>query len=771
MFPSVCFLNYFSTMKIIEREYSATQKEIISNLSNECDITLTSAKILFSRGYDTKEKIDRFFNPCKDNFYSPFLLKNMQQAVERIKCARDEMQTVVIFGDYDADGICATTLLYNALKDFGITAYTIIPERENGYGLTEEVLSEVLERVFPDLLITVDCGISNYLEVEYLNDLGVDVIVTDHHEIPSVLPNCPIINCKLEGQDYPFNGLCGAGVAYKLAYALIGERANAYLDLVALATVADSMPLIDENRDIVSEGIKLIKSGKGSKSILQLYESAGAKEVNSSSLAYYVAPRVNAAGRMGDAYSALKFFTESNFIERKNLANTLCEYNALRQVECEKVYQEVKDRLKEKPILKNSIVLFNEKWNSGILGIVSTRIVSEFNLPTILISKNKDLCHGSARSIDGLNIVNVLSLCSEHLQGYGGHSQAAGLTILQEDIESFSLKFDEAVSSLVQIENEKTIVIDEFINAPLSKRTALELSKFEPYGMCNQKPLFATYAGELNARPIKLGSPHLTFYNDGSEYIYFNGVESLQLLNDNVRKIIIFEQTLSYYNYKEFVKGQVKEVIQLPTFSEKLAFKSAFENFNLYKKDFSAIYSVKNLNEIQKIIDETSPYSSGTLFILCKEENQKYYTNLDKFEKVENGYFPKTNKTLLAYGFLGKLPSEYQKIVYLDNPLIAPLTSGEIIASNLNAFNFSQVILDRDFMGKTYKSIVSVCPLASGVYDLYLKLKEQYSLEQIAFSLAVFLELGFISFNGKFKVESGVKKPLNDSLIYTNAKK
>ena len=310
-------------MKIIQKQFTNEELNSIKNLSKSSNLLCETAAILYSRGYDTLEKIDKFLNAGKQNFYSPFLLSGVKEAVERLLAAKENGETVVIYGDYDADGICATTVLYRTLIEYGVNVYAVVPEREDGYGLSQKSIDEVCENIFPDLLITVDCGISSHDEVEYLKDLGVDVIVTDHHELPKILPDCTVINCKLKDQEYPFDSLCGAGVAYKLATALIGEKANKFLDIVSLATVADSMPLVSENRDIVTEGLKNIKNGKVCKAIKSLIEISGIKEITASSLAFGVAPRVNAAGRMGDANSALKMFLSDSDFDVQKLSTAL----------------------------------------------------------------------------------------------------------------------------------------------------------------------------------------------------------------------------------------------------------------------------------------------------------------------------------------------------------------------------------------------------------------------------------------------------------------
>ena len=755
-------------MKITEKKYSQEELNEIENLASVCNITQTSCKILYGRGYDTEQKINKFLNPSKKNFHSPFLLSGVKEAVERIKRARDNGETVVVYGDYDADGICATTLLFNALKIYGITAHTVVPERQNGYGLSECVIEEILENLFPDLLITVDCGISNYQEIEYLKDLGVDVIVTDHHEIPQILPDCITVNCKLKNQEYSFDGLCGAGVAYKLASALIGDKADSFLDLVALATVADSMPLIDENRDLVSEGLKVIKSGNGSKAILQLYELAGAKDVSASSLAYSVAPRVNASGRMGDAYSALRLFTEENAFERKKLASVICEYNSLRQVECEKVYEEIKEKLKTQNVYKNVIVLYGKEWNSGILGIVSARIASEYDLPTILISKNNDYCHGSARSVEGLNIFNAITLASEYLEGFGGHSQASGITVLEENVENFAKKLDEVIENLRVEKGEKEIVVEEFLSEKVCRQTAYELTKFEPFGMCNPKPLFAMNIDKAYASAVKVGSPHLSFSNDVCDFMYFNGAQNLQLLKEETPKTITFELSLSTFNGKEYLKGYVKQVIQRPIFSDRVTFKSLYEHFSLYKKENVKVLKTQSVNDIQCLIDEDLKSSKNTLFVISNKETLKLYKNLEKLEMVESGFYSNAKNTL-AYGFSSKIPDGVDRVVYLDNPLIYPKFDGEVIVANATAFD-TFIDLDRAKMGKLYKSICAVCQSSYRAFEIYDNLKEEYSLSDVCFALAVFIELGFIVYDKAFKVANSVKKQLEQSIIYASKK-
>ena len=289
-----------------EYAFTAEQLNIISDLAAETGLTEQTTRILYARGFDDVKKINRFMRPSRKNFLSPFLMKGMKEAVEMITRARDEGQTVAVFGDYDADGVCASAIMFHALRDFGIDAHIYIPERSDGYGLSEEMIDRIFEECNPELFITVDCGISNAKETQYIYELGSDVIVTDHHELPETLPDCVIINPKLK-DDYPYDNLCGAGVAFKLACALIGDAAYRYLDFATLATVADSVPLLGENRDIVAEGLKIFNTNMRpcfAGLIGKTYDG-----ITAQTLAFNVAPRINAAGRLGDARAAFELFT------------------------------------------------------------------------------------------------------------------------------------------------------------------------------------------------------------------------------------------------------------------------------------------------------------------------------------------------------------------------------------------------------------------------------------------------------------------------------
>ena len=397
---------------IAEAEFTAEQLNIITELTAATGLCEQTVRILVGRGVDTAEKIDGFIHAGRQRFLSPFLMSGMKRAVELITRAREEDWSVAVYGDYDADGICASAILTRALADFGIDAVTFVPERKNGYGLSVEALDEIFEEYFPQLFITVDCGISNAQEVEYIKEQGAEVIVTDHHELPEILPDCICINPKIE-DEYPYDNLCGAGVAFKLACALNGKDAYKYLDFAAIATVADSVPLTGENRDIVAEGLSLINA-RPRKNYAEFLKKD--EKVTSQSLAFSIAPKINAAGRMGDARAALALFLSDDGKEIYDYSVKLTAYNIERQKYCDGLYLSAKEMLRNKGAHGRVIVLCGEDWNTGFVGIVAARLAEEYCRPALLFVNHGGKLKGSARSIDGVNIFEALKACSHLIE-------------------------------------------------------------------------------------------------------------------------------------------------------------------------------------------------------------------------------------------------------------------------------------------------------------------------------------------------------------------
>lgn len=758
-------------MKILKNEHTKEQLNIINDLSSTCKILPITASILYDRGYDTPLKVNKFLNPSKQNFYSPFDLEGVKDACERLKQSKINGETVIVYGDYDADGICATTLLLKSLKKFGINAYPIIPEREDGYGLSINMIDKFVEKYFPDLVITVDCGIGSVNEVEYLKDLGVDVIITDHHELPKILPDCTVINCK---KGYKFDGLCGTGVAYKLATALIGDGADEFLDLVALATVADSMPLVDENRDLVYEGLNLIKNGNQNTPINRLLTLSGTKETTSQSLAFSVAPRVNASGRMGDALSALKYFNCDNEEESCYLANKLIEYNVERQSECEKLYLEVIEQLKYRGNYGKIIVLKNNNWKNGLLGIVCAKICEEYSMPTILFSENNGVLHGSARAFGSINIFDAISNCSENLIDFGGHAQAAGITINEELFEDFATKINDYISKTYTYEDfEKIIYVDAEINQKCSLRLVKEILKFEPCGIGNKKPLFKSDFTSLRAYPIKEGSLHINILTSNLDFVYFNGLNFLNDLSLDVSKSLIFEFNYSLFKGKEYFKGVVKKLIfhnDLGNNATLISLRNYFKNaVVLNDNNFEKL----STNSIQNLLNDVKPNGFGNALIIHNPDNLKYYKSLNSFEySIYEPKFKNNRNTIIIGCDLTKLQG-YDRVIFLDKPIkICGLKNIKtIINDEIEPLDYTKLNVNRELLISTYKTIINgINLMKKSPENIYFDSLSTVSLEQFAFSFEVFCELKIFDCSNGVKFNKGVKNDLENSIIYNTVK-
>ena len=742
---------------------SNTDTKVISNIANECGILFDTARLLFYRNIDTVEKAKRFLNPSKSNFNDPFLFRDMQKAVDRIALAKALNQNVLVFGDYDADGICATTILHKCLKDYGIQSFITVPEREDGYGLNLESIKALMGDNKLDLLITVDCGISDKQAVYNLKQNGIDVIVTDHHEPPEELPECIIINPKVTGEKYPFNGLCGAGVAYKLGRALIGEKADKYLDFVAVATTADSMQLTDENRDLVVEGMKLLEPNQIRLPFKQLIGDNN-KQVNTYTLVYQLAPRINAGGRMGDANSALKLFTTSNQQEIYDLAVKLNTYNMMRQTESERVFKEAKEIILSNGDIDNSIICVKGSgWSAGVIGIVSAKLVEHFGRPVIVFAEQDGKYKGSARSIDGVNIHKLISSQSQLLLTFGGHSQAAGLSIEQDKFVEFYNGLQQKMQELYgTISFEKTFYSDWDIEKPLSIQFAKQINALEPFGIGNKKPVFSTTVGQTYCQPTTNGI-HYNFDTPCLPMINFNGEKDLQILSLPINKKVLFEVNYSIFRGKESVKGFVK-------------------NIDFASQDYSSLELYLFRNELLKIREKAQenlspiPYSEdlikkgfGTIYALSD------YSNLSNYDTKDLPIYPfkpslNSGENCIVIS-LSNVTEEYDNVVYLDNPL-ATVDFGVRTKTvlDLSGYDFVEMLdCDRTFFEQVFAYLSARCgkPFTNSVEECE---QEDFDFENYSFIFAteVFFELGFFTVEkGYLKRNYGVKNALTNSLLYS----
>jgi len=475
------------------------------------------AEILAMRGVNTLDMAWQFLHPSVNQLHDPFLMQGMEKAVKLIRTAIVDKAPIVIYGDYDVDGVCASAMMLLMLRGMGARADYYIPSRhEEGYGLHEQAVSTLAKDY--RMLLTVDCGITSAKEVSLAKDMGMQVIVTDHHQLGPILPPADAVLNPLMG-DYPFRRLCGAGVALKLIQALGGkETAGEFLDLAALATIADIVPLTDENRAITALGLKKMADTKRV-GLTALMEVAGMdakdkKAVKVGQVAFQIAPRINAGGRLKSASLGVELLLTQDPVRAMELAETLNKENALRQkLEAEISGQALWQVEAETDFLLDRVLIaVGEGWNSGVIGLAAGRLTERFHYPSIVLSQTGDECVGSARSIPGVNIHEMLSSCSDLFLRFGGHEQAAGLTILACNIKEMKRRLSEAIAN--RCDPEVFIPVREYdLQLPLSDVTeemAQALQALQPTGLGNPEPVFLLDNVQVqDMRPVGREGLHL----------------------------------------------------------------------------------------------------------------------------------------------------------------------------------------------------------------------------------------------------------------------
>lgn len=479
-------------------EFYNSDEKLVDEICEKYNLNKVIGKIIVNRHVVNDEDVRIFITPTRDDFHNPFLFKGMDIAVDRIIKAINNKEKILIYGDYDVDGITSTTVLKKYLMDRGISVDTYIPNRlHEGYGLNKKAIDTIKERNI-DLIITVDCGISAIEEVDYAVRLGMDIIVTDHHEVGEKLPNAlAVIDAKRKDNTYPFRALAGVGVVFKLIQALSikleikPEEYLKYLDLVCVGTISDIVPLEGENRTIAKLGLMLIKVTRNL-GLRELIKSSGYKEIDSNTISFGVAPRINACGRMGHEEEALKLFLAEDLESATKITKELNEYNTLRQSTEKAIYEEAVQQIEKNHLdANNSIVLGGKGWHHGVIGIVSSKVTDKYYKPSILLSFENNIAKGSGRSVPGFDLYEGLAKCEDLLEKYGGHSMAVGLTLKKENLENFKERFE-------QIAKEKNIkelvpiiyIDDELKLKDINMDLVKSISILEPFGEANKVPLF-----------------------------------------------------------------------------------------------------------------------------------------------------------------------------------------------------------------------------------------------------------------------------------------
>ena len=477
--------------------YQVNEREI-EELQEKYKINKLLATILSNRGITEEDKIEKFLKPRRNDFYDPYGMPDMDITVDRILKAIKNKEKTIIYGDYDVDGITSVTVLKSFLEDRGLNVGVYIPNRlDEGYGLNKAAVEKIAQKGYT-LMITVDCGISAIEEVAYANELGIETLITDHHEPGNELPKAlAVVDAKRKDNTYQFRNLAGVGVVFKLIQAIsiklnLEEKEYLkYLDIVCIGTISDIVPLTDENRVIVKLGLKLVQQTKnlGLRSILQ---ATGYNKIDSIAISFGVAPRINACGRMGHQEDALNLFLPKDINQVNELTQKLNGYNKERQEIEKSIFDDAVEQIKRDGLEENStITLMGKNWHHGVIGIVASKITEMYFKPSILLCEEGEIGKGSGRSVPGFDLYETLTECSNTIGRFGGHAMAVGITINKEQFGAFRKQFEQLAKEKYIEDIVPILKIDSQISLDeIDKNMVESLRELEPFGEENKTPLF-----------------------------------------------------------------------------------------------------------------------------------------------------------------------------------------------------------------------------------------------------------------------------------------
>lgn len=761
----------------------------VKNIATDLKLNEKLVELLFLRGIDDEEALEHFLYPDVTMFYDPFLMKGMTEAVERIKQAITNKEKVVVYGDYDADGVCSAAILALFLASRGLNVFVHIPNRVgDGYGLNTERLERIIDEHIPDLIITCDCGISGANEVRFALDLGVDMIVTDHHEVSGEIPECIVVNPKQSDCCYPCKDLCGAGVTLKVVEALSDrDEMLGYTDLACVATIADLVPLTDENRLIVQFGLKRINERRNL-GLSLLFDVLDLKNVVSGDIAYKVAPRINAAGRMGDAFRAFELLTITDVGRLKQIVDEIERDNAARKQMCDEMFDEAVGDLAYDDLVHNrAVVLSHPSWEKGITGILAARLASEYNRPAfIMVKSGDDVYKGTCRSVEGVNVHELLMSCKDYLVEFGGHAQAAGFSIKYNRIEEFKKAVNEYLAVFPDDLFLPKARYDMEIDVQDVKYDFVEsLDLLEPTGNGNAKPLFKLDVDALKVAPCKNNKSHISVTLDtGFQMFAFNYSKlSYQLLSPGTKTLVTELQTSSYGG------KAIKGIIRCCSPSELYINDSTCDGYEYgllkYLPKDECKYSIYG----EADVDELTKPLYGTLVIAPDRKTYADYAAKHSTPKVREFMYATTrnnfSRIIVVPSFTdGNLCfSNYEKIIFLRAPLnngiisyLNSVTKAEIYVPD-EPCNTYELSVERTVFADCFEKIKANVgiPTASmnGFYRHVATGSTELKQSQFLFCVQVFEELGFITIESnpfRIIVNKGVRADLDSSKIYSLVK-
>lgn len=772
------------------------------------------SRALSARGAVTPEQIERFLHPSPADFHDPFLLPDMDKAVARIRLALETKEKICVFGDYDVDGICSTAMLTDYFRSVGADIVYHIPSRsEEGYGMSAAAV-EKLYKQGVGLIITVDNGISAAEEIRRCSELGVDVIVTDHHIPPETMPDCAAVVCHtVPGSRYPNSILCGAGTAFKLLQALAGlDAAMKYISLAGLASVADVVPLLGENRTFVKLGLAAVNEGRCCPGLTRLLESipTAKKPYNACNLGFAVAPRLNASGRMSDASLSVELFLTDSIERMDGIIAELNRLNELRQQDEVGILNDVLGMLSGCDLSDTrAIVLMKKDWNGGVIGIAASRILEMFHRPTILFCEVNGVLKGSARSIDGVNIHDALSSLQDCFIRFGGHAKAAGVTMDEARFDEFREKLnaylrsafpDSAFSASKDYEFEIPL---EMVSGDL----IAEFSMLAPFGECNPSPVFRSRGVEISRlRRFGNDAQHTRMEARSGqsclEAVWFCSGPYFKSLLSAEKVDVLYTPTINKWCGNEGIQLRIKWAqAEYPTDAE------AFIENGMW--NFCDALVENSGQTAEPSADESIPFAdsslaeifssriSGILALAFSPEGAKRAVADITSSRLNVSICfgcaadsPVCDNSLLIAPKLGTLPpAGYSLVVFCDEPpfpgsiaaIKAALPGAEFrrlrtVGIFGGARDFSEVALrfscDRDFMGDCYHQTMQLLSAGDISFEeLTVRVAERGRTAKYCarFALRVFMEVGFIGFNERGSVSIGTIRPtkLTESRLFS----
>ena len=747
----------------------------IDEYSLSLGISKEFAELLLARGLDNVEDAKKFLHPSLNDMSNPFDIKGMKEAVDRIKTAISKKERILIFGDYDCDGISAISILMLYLENKTSVDFYIPDRNEDGYGLSSHAIENLFKENKPNLVITVDCGITSVKEIESLKESHIDVIVTDHHEPQDEIPDCIVVDPKIEKKG--FYDFCGAGVALKLVEALSNrEEIKKYLDICAIATIADVVPLIGENRIIAAFGLEKIRTNTR----LGLRIMLGGKEITSYDVMYKIAPKINSAGRLGSAKKVVDLFISKDPILLTMLCDELEADNIRRQAICEQVTSEAREMLKDVDFNKTRIIILeNDNWEAGVIGIAAARLADDFKRPTILLTKKEDgLIGGSSRSIKSVNIFEVLMQLSDYFVTFGGHAQAAGITMEASKLEEFKQKANEILfkeHDVSEFVTKFTYDAELDIEKPLLG-FATELELLEPTGFGNPKPVFKVIESGMHFERMST-TPHIKYMSDNIEIVGFNYLDKIGSFTGEVELELTLEKKI--FQNREYAQGTIKSVkVNKIDITDNDAYEYNIHQLS-YDKKSPSIPVISN-GAVKEFLKE--PY--GTLFV-CFNESE-YRKLLEEIPEtatfnvsVGTPVSPNPENSILICPSKDVELAYFERIIVAGKPLcdayLAYLQTKLKDVFALDSIGSEKIYIPDEVINKVFVTLHAIFRefyKPKSEKQMFAQVQKSVNINKLDFDVIVqiFYELGILEIIDKRLAFNYIKTDRNKSNTYRNTR-